>query len=357
MVPIGQLYRPAGTLDVRSILITAILGVTAAVLGAGVVWLWERSPIPTLVVLTPCIQGMFVGGVMAFAVGRLRMRTPRLIAVVGFTCGLLSIFFVHYGHYVSMVTSTAAALRVQVIQNPAIPEARRKELVDKLDSDPASVVDKLLAMRTGHSGFIGSMFLRNEQGFTIKGRHESGTFVWIMWGFESLIAGLVAASVPTAIASRPYCEDCGYWCDRPTDLVTLPAAVSEPLLQALRDDHPARVAELRSNPPPFDETGFLDIALHNCPGCDLCFANVTRRYTKKKETKFVPLVKMCRISPEAAAALRSTTTTTTVGDHEQEQEQEEEPRSGQPQYPEEVGGGWHSEHGHGHGHGQAGTPV
>lgn len=351
MVPIGQLYRPAGTLDIRSTLITVILGVTAAVIGAAVVWLWERSPIPTLVVLTPCIQGMFVGGVMAFAVGRLRMRNPRLIAMVGFTCGLLSIFFVHYGHYVSMVTSAAEEIRVQVVQDPALPEARRKELLDKLDSDPASVVDRLLAMRTGHSGFIGSMFLRNEQGFTIKGQHHSGTFVWIMWGFEALIASLVAASVPTAIASRPYCEDCGYWCDKPTDLVTLPAATSEAMLQALRDDNPGRVAELRTNPPPFDESGFLDITLHNCPGCDLCFANVTRRFTKKKETKFIPLLKMCRISPRAAAALRGTPTTPGAGDHEQEQEQEEEPQFQHEQYPEEVADEWHGERG------QPGTSV
>ncbi len=344
MVPIGQPYRPAGSLDVRSILITVILGVTAAVIGAAVVWLWERSPIPTFVVVTHCVQGMFVGGVMAFAVGRLRMRTPTLIAVVGFACGLLSVFFVHYGHYVSMVTSAASELRVQVAQDPTIPEARRKEMLDKLDTDPASVVDKLLAMRTGHAGFIGSLFLRNEQGFTIKGQHHTGTFVWVLWGFEALIAALVAASVPGAVASRAYCEDCGYWCDKPTDLITLPAAVSEDMLQALREDHPARVAELRSNPPPFDESGFLDIALHNCPGCDLCFANVTRRFTKKKETKFIPVVKMLRISPEAAAALRGTTDAVGATDQVEPEGQEDDQPEADP-FPQEVAGDWHGEHG------------
>jgi hypothetical protein len=306
MVAIGQPYRPAGTLDVRSILITLILGVTAAVLGAAVIWLWEWSPIPTLVVLTHCIQGLFVGGVMAFAVDRLRLRNPRFIATVGFACGLLSIALVHYGHYLSMVTSSTAALRSQVVEDRTIPEPQRKALLEQLDADPAGVFDQTLVRMTGHSGFIGSLFLRSELGFTIKGRHESGTFVWVLWGFEAFIAALVAAIAPASVASRAYCEDCGYWCDKATDLITLPAAIADPMVLALREDNPALVAELRSNPPPYDESGFLDIVLHNCPGCEVCFANVTRRFMKKKETKFIPLLKACRISPEAAAALRGT---------------------------------------------------
>ena len=56
MVPVGQPYHPAGTLDARSILITTILGTTAAVIGAALVWLWELSPIPTLLLLTPLLQ-------------------------------------------------------------------------------------------------------------------------------------------------------------------------------------------------------------------------------------------------------------------------------------------------------------
>jgi hypothetical protein len=61
MIPVGQPYRPAGTLDARSILITTILGTAVAVLGAALVWLWEWSPIPTLVLLTPLVQGAAVG--------------------------------------------------------------------------------------------------------------------------------------------------------------------------------------------------------------------------------------------------------------------------------------------------------
>ena len=189
MTSIGQPYRPAGTLDLRSILITTILGVTAAVIGAAVFWLWEWSPIPTLVVLTPIIQGLCVGGVMAFAVGRLRMRNHRLVATVGFTCGLLSITLVHYGHYLSMVTAAAGDLRERVAQDKTMPEAQRQAFLAQLDADPTAVIDAMLVKMTGHSGFLGSLVWRNEQGVMIKNRKESGTALWVFWGFEALDRG------------------------------------------------------------------------------------------------------------------------------------------------------------------------
>ena len=61
MIPVGQPYVPAGALDARSVLITTILGTTAAVIAAALVWVWEWSPIPTLLILTPLLQGLAVG--------------------------------------------------------------------------------------------------------------------------------------------------------------------------------------------------------------------------------------------------------------------------------------------------------
>ena len=59
------------------------------------------------------------------------------------------------------------------------------------------------------------------------------------------------------------------------DLFTLPGVLAAPLVQAVRDDNPARVAELRANPPPYDKSGLVGVALHACPGCDLRFADVS----------------------------------------------------------------------------------
>ena len=186
MIPVGQPYRPAGKLDARSVLITTILGTTAAVLGAALIWLWEWSPIPTLVGVTAIVQGIGVGAVMAFAVQRLRMRNPRLVATVGFACGLLIALLVHYGHYMHLVTAVSDQLRGEIAQNKTMPEGERQKLLARLDADPAAFIDPMLVLQTGHSGFLGSMIYRNEQGVLLKGNPVTGTILWILWGAEAL---------------------------------------------------------------------------------------------------------------------------------------------------------------------------
>jgi hypothetical protein len=305
MIAVGQPYRPAGMLDLRSILITAILGVTAAVIGAALVWLWEWSPIPTLLLVTPAVQGVGIGAVMAFAVGRLRMRNPRLVATVGVACGLLSVCLVHYGHYIHLATEIAGEVRSQIARDRSMPQAEREVLLARLDDDPAAFVDPLLVRETGHSGFLGSLILRNQQGIQIKSRRESGIVLWIIWGVEAIIAALGAMEIPTRRAAAPFCEDCGAWCEKQPDLFTLPAASAVPLIEAIRADDPARVAELRADPPPYDESGLVGVTLDTCPGCDQSFADASLRVSTGKKLKITGLLKQQRISPEMAKAMRT----------------------------------------------------
>jgi hypothetical protein len=221
MIPVGQPYRAAGTLDAKSLLITAILATTAAVLGAAAVWLWELSPIPTLLILTPLIQGAGVGAVMAFAIGRLRLRNPRTVAVVAFLCGLFSNGLVHYGHYLHLVSVTATQLKDEVALDKSMPEDKRAELLARLDAAPATVVDSILAQETQHSGFVGSLFLRNRQGITIKSSAVTGTMLWIVWAAEALLVAIIASVIAAERAAKPFCEDCGYWCEKHADLFAI----------------------------------------------------------------------------------------------------------------------------------------
>jgi hypothetical protein len=305
MIPVGQPYRPEGTPSLRSILITTILGVTAAVLCAAVVWLWEWSPIPTLLVITPLIQGVGVGAAMSFAIGRLGMRNPRLVAVVGFACGLLSIALVHYGHYLHMVSQVAGELRTEVAQDKTAPDAARQAALAQLDANPARSVDEFLVASTGHKGFLGSLFLRNEQGVMLKSLKVTGIFLWLLWGFEALLAAVPGAMIPAQRASEPFCEDCGYWCAMEPDLFTLPAASAAALVEAVRDNNPSRIAELRANPPADDGSGLAGVSLRACPNCDQSFADISHRFVSGKETKMKTLLEHYRVSPEMAAALRS----------------------------------------------------
>jgi hypothetical protein len=305
MIPVGQPYRPAGTLDVRSILITTILGVTAAVIGAGIVWLWERSPIPSLVLVTAAIQGVGVGLVMAFAVGRLRMRNPRLVGVVAFACGLLSVGLVHYGHYLHFVTQVADEWRTDVLQDRSIPEEKRQQILARLDAEPMRFADAILKVRTGRTGFVGSLFLRNEQGVMLRRTRASGLFLWFLWGVEAFAAAVAAAAIASTRAARPFCEDCGFWCEKQPDLFTLPGIAAAPLVAAVRADDAARVAELRVDPPPDDGTGRVGVTLHACPGCDQSFLDLWHRLAAGREARITELLKQQRVSPVMVAAVRT----------------------------------------------------
>ncbi len=133
----------------------------------------------------------------------------------------------------------------------------------------------------------------------------TGTILWVLWGAEALIVAVMAAVIPTGIAGQPFCEECGYWCEKQPDLFALPGATAAPLVEAVRADSPARVAELRANPPPYDESGLVGVTLHACPGCDQSFADVSHRLSTGKETRVIHLLKLHRISPEMATAMRT----------------------------------------------------
>jgi hypothetical protein len=305
MIPVGQPYRPAGTLDAKSILITTILGTTAAVIGAALIWLWEWSPIPTLLLLTPMLQGLGVGIVMAFAIGRLRIRNPRVVAVVAFACGLLSVALVHYGHYLHLVSTIAGELRNEIAEDKSIPEGKRQSLLAQLDTDPARIVDPLLAQQTQHSGFLGSLFLRNAQGVTLRSFVVSGAFLWILWFAEALAAAWIASVCATARAAEPFCEDCGYWCETQPHLFALPGTSAADLVEAVRENDHARIAALRASPFVDNGSGTVAATLHACPGCDQSFADVLHRFLKGKETKEKILLKQHRVSPEVVEAIRT----------------------------------------------------
>ena len=115
----------------------------------------------------------------------------------------------------------------------------------------------MILERTNHAGFIGSLFLRNEQGVTLKSSVVRGTFLWILWAAEAFLAAIVAAITPRERASAPFCEDCGYWCEMQPDLLVLPGAAATPLVDAVRDNNPSRITALRESPPADDGSGLV----------------------------------------------------------------------------------------------------
>src|SRR5262249_12380426 len=141
MVPVGQPYQSSGEFEIRGVLSMLILGALTAAIAAGIVWLWEISPIPTLLILTPLLQGALLAVVLAALVSRLRFRNAFLATAIGFACGLLSIGLVHYGHYLSLVSSMRAALMENVQNDKDLTEEERKKILAQVEENPNRLVD------------------------------------------------------------------------------------------------------------------------------------------------------------------------------------------------------------------------
>lgn len=297
MVPLGESYRPDGSFGVRPILVTLILGLTAAVLSAGAIWLWEVSPIPTLLILTPIFQGFAVGWVMAMLVTKLKIRNPMLVGVIAFLCGLLSIVFVHYGHHLHIVSQIATSQREHAQADKTLSEETRMQLLAQLASDPDGMANEALAQQTGHGGFVGSMILRNEIGTTIKRAKVTGWFLWGVWGVEALIVAVIACLAASVAASQTFCEDCDSWCEEHV-LFSIPADQVAELVDAIRDNFPSAVAAVRAKVVPDTGQGTAILSLHTCPGCHLSFADVKVRVPKGKEVKETTILRAVRVSPE-----------------------------------------------------------
>jgi hypothetical protein len=307
MTPVGQPYCAAGPISFRSVISTVILGTFTAIVSAAAIWFWESSPIPTLVILTPFLQGLLIGLVMAFAIGRLRMRNPKLLLLIGFTCGLASVAMVHMGHHIRFVQEVAALYRQQVEADGSLTPEQKKEALEVADKEPQAITDAFLLQKTGHSGLIGSILLRSEQGVKIKSATLTGWGLWTLWGFEALVVAFMAAAMSHARASEPFCEDCGDWCHKQTAPLVFPGEAAGALAEAVRSDDLASVANLRDHPPETTGLTFAGTILYACGGCNLTFADVWQRFdTVKKgktESTTKTLVQQISISPEMTALL------------------------------------------------------
>jgi len=321
MVPVGHNYRPEGKLDARSALSATILGVVTAIFAALVVWAWELSPVPTLVIITPLLQGLLIGLVLAFVIGRLRLRHPNLLGAIGLLCGLSSVGLVHYGHYLHFLDEVGNRYKAQVEADDDLSPEKKAELLGRVAHGSGEVADEFLVAKTGHSGFLGSMIYRGEVGVTIKRVALTGWGVWILWGVEALAVALVAGALARSRAAEPFCEDCGDWCSKARAPIELAGESARPFAEAVHVDDLQSVALWLREPvdPESIKQDGTRATLHSCGGCDQTFVDVESYLitTKKKktETKTTSMLKQVRISPEMTALLRqppSATSTSTL---------------------------------------------
>ncbi len=310
MIPVGQPYRPDGPINFRSLLSTLILGTVTALLGAAAIWLWETSPVPTFVLVTPALQGVLIGLVLAIMIGRLRMRNPKLLATIAVACGLSSVALVHYGHYLRFLDTVGEQYRTEVEADRELTPDQKRAALARVEHGSHEVADTFLVAKTGHPGLVGSLLLRSEMGVQIKHSTLTGWGVWLLWGVEAFIVAATAGALAGSRAAEPFCEECVEWCAKHPGRLDLVGEAAAPLAEAIRGDNTAEVVALRDRPIETAGNSAAGTSLKSCPGCDQTFADVWHRIDKpgkkgKTESTTRTLVKQLRISPEMAQLLRS----------------------------------------------------
>ena len=310
MIPVGQNYRSEGKINARAIVSAMVLGTMTAIAVAFLVWAWELSPIPTLVILTPLIQGFVIGTVLAVLIGRLKLRHPKLMATVGFACGLASVGLIHYAHYLHFLDEIDTTIKTEVQADDNLLPEKKQEILANLAKGSNEMANLVLLDNTGHGGFVGSMMLRAQQGVEIKSAHVTGVGMWILWGIEALMVAGVATSMAYKRASIPYCEDCSAWCEKTMSPVVLAGESTDAFAEALRADDHQGIAALIDQPIDQEALGVhhTRAQMHSCANCDQTFADVENVLTKvkkgKAETKTKAVITRIRVSPAIVGLLR-----------------------------------------------------
>jgi hypothetical protein len=309
MIPVGQHYRASGPINLRLILSTLILGTVTACAAALAVWAWESSPIPTLLILTPILQGLLIGVVLGLVIGRLKLRNVFILSFMGFICGLTSVGLVHVGHHIRFVKSVVEALPGQLQSDETITPEQKAQMLAFANKEPYKFVDQILKDQTDYPGLAGSLIWRAQQGVEIKNTRLEGWAVGVLWGIEALMVAGAAAYMAKNRAAKPFCEDCDEWCVEKTGGIILSDAAGPPLASVLTNDDPAGFVALRDKALPFDPKTRAGTTLHSCPGCDQTFADVWVKIEKTKgnktETTTKAILTHVRVSPEMLELLRN----------------------------------------------------
>ena len=217
---------------------------------------------------------------------------------------------IHYAHYLHLLDEAHKTFVAEVQADSDLNADQKKQI---LDQGSSAAINLFLVSKTGHEGFVGSMFLRAEQGYTHQEHADFRNWgTWILWSLEALAVVWVAASMARTRASATFCEDCGHWCAKSAMPITVAGESAPELAEAVRDDDLHRAAQVLAAP--IDPATLADhstgAALHECPGCDQVFADVitvqVRRKGKKVETVTRTILNRVRISPTMASLFHAT---------------------------------------------------
>jgi hypothetical protein len=229
-------YRSEGGCPPGAFLLGLAL-ICAAALGFGYL-VGLLKPHFYISVIFPMVMGLAVGGAGVLAVRLARVRAPLRAAAAGLAGAAVALLAMHYAtyrHYLDVEDEKQPGRRDQLV-------AQGFDFPEYMDQQAEKGV-RVLSRRKNRGINLG----------------YAGTYAY--WLVELALAGLLAAALPAAQATEPFCPRCNTWkAKEEFGSLTHPTAAA---VAALSDGAVTGLAV----PPPGPREGRLSVTVAVCPNC------------------------------------------------------------------------------------------
>jgi hypothetical protein len=214
-----------------------------------------------IVFLFPLVMGYAGGQVLAGAIRLARIRKTYPLILMSLLAAVAIYGMFHYGKYVGLQIGMSLEMfhgLTPALDDENFPVAR-------------AVVDYALKEETGHSGFIGYMLLRANEGISIGRFYSSrrvnlsSALTWLYWILEFGIILAVTLGMGRRLSSMPFCESCGNWYNGEKHLGGTAAANESMVLGLIRQKDFVELGKLLEENA---EVPSVEIYLEGCQECD-----------------------------------------------------------------------------------------
>lgn len=210
-----------------------------------------------LIFVFPVIMGFIGGYVITESVKYTKTRNAYFVTVSSVLTVIVLYVAFHYMKYIVFGVITA----FQAFG----------DFSDKSLEAGKIIAEYALKKETGHSGFIGYMLYKAQQGVSIGRIFRSSRlnlgpiFTWVYWLIEAGLIGFITITTGKQILKKPFCEHCNSWYTGKKHIGGVPINKETEILNSIKQKDFARVgAILEENA----ESPSLELYLQSCQSCD-----------------------------------------------------------------------------------------
>jgi hypothetical protein len=218
-------YKPSNISPVNGTQLLLFSSILGAVISGGI--LSFVSQFFYLIILFPAVLGGCIGLSSSIGVNKGKVRNSLVAGAVAAIAAVVGYGSLNYGQYLSFKQSLTEE----------ITKAGNLE-----GQTPDQIIDQILKVETGNTGFIGYMQNSAKQGLKItrsgrgNGIKLDQTFTLIYWLIELTIIEGIAVSMAVGAAREPFCEESQDWFGEEAYLARVELADQNQLIEALNAD-------------------------------------------------------------------------------------------------------------------------